>query len=118
MIHITKEDNFVWKVLSKEEATAILSVGKIDLYAIHDDDSETLIEGEDHLKSVLIGGFKVAIEVGHIPTFTLKPQIVKAYLDYVNNYLTVDAFAQAYGLDYSSALSLIETGNKLNNNPK
>ena len=115
-MYITKEDNFVWKVLSKEEAMAIFTVGRTELYAIHDDDSETLIEGDEDLERAFNDGLKVAIEVGHVPATQLKPQIFKAFLDYVNNYLTVDAFAEAYGLDYSTALALISTGEKLNNN--
>jgi hypothetical protein len=36
------------------------------------------------------------------------------YLDYFNNYLTVSAFAQAYGLKPYEALLCIEKGRELN----
>ena len=40
-------------------------------------------------------------------------QAIELYLDYVNNYLTVEKFSQDYDLDYDDALNILSRG-KLN----
>lgn len=42
-------------------------------------------------------------------------RIELAYLDYFNNYLTVDKFASDYGMNLPQAKRIINTGRKLNN---
>lgn len=42
-------------------------------------------------------------------------EIIELYLDYFNNFLTVGAFADYYGLDDVDAYYIIELGRKLNN---
>ena len=37
------------------------------------------------------------------------------YLDYFNNFLTVEKFAEFYGMTTNKALTLIELGRKINN---
>tara|TARA_Y100001938_G_C8072290_1_gene423862 strand:+ start:1022 stop:1195 length:174 start_codon:yes stop_codon:yes gene_type:complete len=37
------------------------------------------------------------------------------YLDYFNNFLTVEKFAEFYGMTTNKALKLIELGRKINN---
>ena len=37
------------------------------------------------------------------------------YLDYFNNFLTVEKFAEFYGMSTNKALKLIELGRKINN---
>ena len=124
-------DGYVYKDITQQakEMTCI----EVEMYGVWTDkrgnECHALIETMDDLINTLAAEHIIAIEVGsvrelfenpnlqeHIPATQLKPQIVKAYLDYVNNYLTVDAFAEAYGLDYSTALALISIGQKLNNN--
>lgn len=39
---------------------------------------------------------------------TLKEQLHEAYLDYVNNFLTIEKFAEHYGISYFLACQLIE----------
>ncbi len=46
-------------------------------------------------------------------TMTLKETIQDAYLDYVNNYLTITTFAEHKGLTYDEAEDLIRMGRKL-----
>ena len=40
--------------------------------------------------------------------------LISNYLDYFNNYLTVSAFAQAYGLTPFEAMKVISKGRDLN----
>ena len=40
--------------------------------------------------------------------------LIRNYLDYCNNYLTVSVFAEAYGLEPSEALLCINKGRELN----
>ncbi len=42
--------------------------------------------------------------------------ITSMYLDYVNNFLTVDAFAQYYYLPVGEARQVIEQGRNIQNN--
>jgi len=74
-IKITVSDNFVWKVLTSEEAKDVMSNNAFSLYALHDDDSESLILDEDELEYYLGSGVEVGIEVGFIKT-TTKTQVV------------------------------------------
>lgn len=43
-------------------------------------------------------------------------RIILMYLDYWNNFLTVDSFAEHYNLDRDRALNIISRGSKLYNN--
>lgn len=45
-----------------------------------------------------------------------KKVITSMYLDYVNNFLTVDAFAQYYYLPVDEARQVIEQGRNIQNN--
>mgnify|MGYP003626023702 FL=1 len=42
----------------------------------------------------------------------MKTQLLTMYLDWVNNWLTVDAFSDHYELDHRDAISLIDMGRK------
>lgn len=42
-------------------------------------------------------------------------RIILMYLDYWNNFLTVDSFAEYYSIDRSKALDIISRGYKLYN---
>ncbi len=41
-------------------------------------------------------------------------KIIDMYLDYVNKFITVEKFAERYGLDEEDALVIIEMGKKYN----
>ena len=43
-------------------------------------------------------------------------RIILMYLDYWNNFLTIDSFAQYYNIDRQKALNIISRGYKLYNN--
>ena len=43
-------------------------------------------------------------------------RIILMYLDYWNNFLTVDSFAEYYNIDRNKALNIISRGHKLYNN--
>ena len=48
----------------------------------------------------------------------MKQKIEKLYLDYFNNFLTVEYFANYYGLELEKAYRIINLGRKINNNAK
>lgn len=52
-IKITESDNFVWKVLTEQEAKDVISNDAFSLYALHDDDSGSLILDESELQEYL-----------------------------------------------------------------
>jgi hypothetical protein len=47
---------------------------------------------------------------------TLSNQLESAYLDYVNNFLSVRKFADHYGLTENEANIIIDAGRKINQN--
>jgi hypothetical protein len=58
---ITK-DNFVWKLLTQEQAEYLFAFGLFELYELHDDDTETLIKTYDEISLAK----EIGIEVGFI----------------------------------------------------
>lgn len=58
------EDGFVWHVLTEAEAKQALS--NVEVFALHDDDSESLIESETEIETHICRGGYVGIEVGFI----------------------------------------------------
>lgn len=58
------EDGFVWHVLTEAEAKQALS--NVEVFALHDDDSESLIENETEIETHIRRGGYVGIEVGFI----------------------------------------------------
>jgi len=62
------QDNFVWKLVTQEQAEFIFSLELFNLYTLHSDDSESLIETFDEIKTIFENGAKVGIEVGFIKT--------------------------------------------------
>ena len=65
---ITAEDNFVWKLVTQEQAEFIFSLELFPLYALYNDDSESLIETFDEIKAIFENGDSIGIEVGFIKT--------------------------------------------------
>lgn len=49
------------------------------------------------------------------PLTEQQQRLVNTYLDWVNNFLTVEAFAEHYGLEVAAARIVIETGRNLYN---
>lgn len=59
-------DGFVWLIVT-QEAREIFMNGLFTLYILHDDSSESLIEGYTQLLEALEQGEDIAIEGGHLP---------------------------------------------------
>lgn len=64
-IRITREDQFVWLIVT-EEAKEIFLSGLFDLYILYSDDSESLVEGFGQLIEAIEDGQDIGIEVGFI----------------------------------------------------
>jgi len=64
-IKITKEDQYVW-LLVTEKAKEIYLSGLFELYVLYDDDSETLVEGFTQLSEALENGLDIGVGVGFI----------------------------------------------------
>lgn len=59
-------DGFVWKLVDGDIAKDIFALGLFELYLIHYDDSESLVESWTQLNNALESGYQIGIEVGHI----------------------------------------------------
>lgn len=64
-IRVTKNDSFVWLLVS-EKAKEIYNSGLFALYVLYDDDSETLVEDYQQLDDALANGLSIGIEVGFL----------------------------------------------------
>jgi hypothetical protein len=64
MVKITN-DNFVFKIVT-HKAKDILASGIFELYILHNDDSESLIEDLEDLNLALKHNYDIGIEVGQI----------------------------------------------------
>ena len=65
MIKVTR-DNFVWRLITQEQAEIIHCMKLFDLYELRDDESESLIETFDEIKAIFENGNSVGIEVGFV----------------------------------------------------
>ncbi len=57
------EDNFIWKIVTNN-AKDLFNIGIFELYILHEDDSESLIENFEELNLALEQGLEIGIEVG------------------------------------------------------
>lgn len=64
-IKITKEDQFVWLIVT-EKAKEIYLSGLFNLHILYNDDSESLVEGFGQLIEAIEDGLEIGIEVGFI----------------------------------------------------
>jgi hypothetical protein len=64
-IRVTKNDSFVWLLVS-EKAKEIFASGLFALYVLYDDDSESLIDHYEQLDYALANGLSIGIEVGFL----------------------------------------------------
>jgi hypothetical protein len=58
------QDDFVWKILTKNQAKFIFISGIFDLYLLFDDESDTLVESIEEIDTAAKNGLQLAIEVG------------------------------------------------------
>lgn len=63
---IITSDNFIWKPLTAKQAVRMFKAECIELYAINEDESETLIESAYDLLTAIQYGMIIALEVGRI----------------------------------------------------
>lgn len=59
-------DGFVWLVISNEQAWALWKTEALTLYALHGDDSESMIETEEDLENSIHRSSLIGIEVGFL----------------------------------------------------
>lgn len=69
MSHPTKvtSDGYVWCIVTYA-AKELFSSGALSIYALHDDETETLIETHEQLQEALDGGTPIGIDVGFLYT--------------------------------------------------
>jgi hypothetical protein len=69
-IHLSK-DRFVWLDVTEQMKQGEKKREEIwlghELYVIHDDDTDSLIESHDEIDEALKLGLKIGIEVGYLP---------------------------------------------------
>jgi hypothetical protein len=58
-------DGFVWLIVT-DKAERILQTGLFDMYVLHDNGSESLVEGMYEINFALMHGLEIGIEVGHL----------------------------------------------------
>lgn len=59
-------DGFCWLVVN-EKCAEIFSSGLFELFKLHSNGSESLIETIEELNEARVSGFDIAIEVGQLP---------------------------------------------------
>tara|TARA_R110000868_G_scaffold9795_1_gene48204 strand:- start:7446 stop:7748 length:303 start_codon:yes stop_codon:yes gene_type:complete len=72
------KDGFSWLVLTPEQALKSLSNNCFSLYAIFDDETESLIESLDELAEAMEQGTPVGIELGFLEKTKAEPWFYKA----------------------------------------
>lgn len=91
-LHKTK-DNFVWLDITdryNKKGRAIEELWKIqELYAVFDDDSDTLLESVEELEEALRLNLRICIEVGYLPKERKKSWWHKADKKIINGYFYV-----------------------------
>lgn len=63
-IKIIPSNKFVWRVLTAKEAIALMEAEVLPLYALHEDDTESLVLDMQGLDSYLTLKIDIGIEVG------------------------------------------------------
>lgn len=54
-------------------------------------------------------------KTGCIPSYIKETDLLNQYINYFNNFITVEAFAEYYGYTIESAIFVISKGKELNN---
>lgn len=71
----TTKDGFVWKLVN-DKAKEIFNSGLFELYELHDNDSESLIETFEELNTALDNGSDIGIEVGFVDRMHLNEHTI------------------------------------------
>jgi len=67
MIHITK-DKFVWLDVTKRIKKSPTLWVENELYAVHDDDSDSLLESVEEVIEAINLGLRICMEGGYLPS--------------------------------------------------
>jgi len=67
MIHITK-DKFVWLDVTKRIKKSPMLWVENELYAVHDDDSDSLLESVEEVIEAINLGLRICMEGGYLPS--------------------------------------------------
>lgn len=59
-------DNFIFKILTNEQAIKIWDSECVDLYILHGDDTESMIESREQIDNCIVRGMQIGLEVGRI----------------------------------------------------
>lgn len=63
---ITKEDKYVWEIISDEQARKIFASGEEEVFILYDDDSEGLVESEEELEKAIMRDCIFGIGLGFV----------------------------------------------------
>ena len=84
-IHITK-DHFIYKILTYYQATAFFASGTIEVFILHDDDSETIITTGLALSEAMRNNKRLGIEVGTVPDTELLKDVFESCSDHLADF--------------------------------
>ena len=71
--------NFVWLVIPAYKAETLYSLEYFDMFILHDDGSESMIEAFDEIRTAEELGLPIAIEIDFIHKITEKFMSQKTY---------------------------------------
>lgn len=60
------KDGFIWIVVQNDNAMEIWKAKVAELYILHDDDSESMVETDSQITSAIHNGEQIGIEVGYV----------------------------------------------------
>ena len=63
---IITKDNFIWKEVS-HSAIDLFRANAVELFAVHHDESESLLESEEEINFCVENNIPICIEVGKLP---------------------------------------------------
>jgi len=64
-LYTSPKDNFSWWIVT-DIAEEIFCVEKIELYALHDDESDSLLESIEEIEEAKKMGMRIGMELGYI----------------------------------------------------
>jgi hypothetical protein len=65
-IKITTEDKFIWKVVTAAQALAIMREDIFPLYALFENETESMVCDQEELKQYIKDGVELGVEVGFV----------------------------------------------------
>ena len=90
-IKITEKDNFIWRLLTIEQAKDFYKADIDSLYALYDDNTESLVHDIEEIDELALKGAEFGIEVGFVNYIEL---------DKLENAIKHHDFSYQYSDDY------------------